>query len=152
MTVKEYLGQGYRLEHRIRMHKAEIEELKELSVSISSPGTEEHYSSTRNTAAPFEKVMLKIMEMESEHAMMLQKLLTFKQELNTVIDTLEDKDEKLVLHYRYISNLNWVQIGDRLGWDARTVRRWHDKAVSHVALPEEPMIVDKKLLKNESGT
>ena len=38
MRVKDYLQQGYRLEHRIRLVQAEIEELRELSTSVSSPG------------------------------------------------------------------------------------------------------------------
>lgn len=144
MTVKEYLNQGYRLEHRIKLHKTELEELRELSASISSPGFEEHYNATKNTDAPFEKVLFKIMEMEREQAAMLGKLLTFKQELISVINAVEDKDERLVLHYRYICNRTWVDIGDLLGWDERTIRRLHNKALSHVVLPEHPMLIDRR--------
>lgn len=145
MTVKEYLGQGYRLEQRIRLAKAEIEELREMTVSISSPGFEEHFNPNRSTEAPYEKVLCKIMEMEQEQAQMLHDLLVFKQELISVINTLDDKDERLVLHYRYICNTTWVQIGDHLGWDERTIRRWHNKAVGHLALPENATIIDRRL-------
>lgn len=152
MTVKEYLGQGYRLEQRIRLAKAEIEELREMTVSISSPGFEEHFNPNRSTEAPYEKVLCKIMEMEQEQAQRLHDLLVFKQELISVINTLDDKDERLILHYRYICNMNWVQIGEHLGWDARTVRRWHNKAIAHVTMPENPVVVDSFLRKNKNGT
>lgn len=144
MTAKEYLNQGYRLEHRIKLHKTELEELRELSVSVSSPGFEEHYSATKNTDAPFEKVLFKIMEMEHEQAAMLEKLLTFKQELVSVINAVEDKDEQLVLHYRYICNRTWADIGDLLGWDERTIRRLHNRALSHVEIPKHPTILDRR--------
>lgn len=142
MTVKEYLGQGYRLEHRIRMHKAEIEEMKALSTSISSPGFEEHYNASRNTDAPFERVLIKIMELEQMQADTLERLLCFKQELMSVINAVSNKDERLVLYYRYVCNKTWIEIGEAMGWDERTIRRWHNKAVGHIVLPENPMEID----------
>lgn len=152
MRVKDYLQQGYRLEHRIRLVQAEIEELRELSTSVSSPGFEEHHNASRNTDAPYEKLILKIVSLEEKQAAMLEKLLSFKAELTEVIDSLEDKDERLVIHFRYIGNKTWVEIGDKLGWDARTVRRWHNKALAHLVLPETPTIIDKNLQENENGT
>lgn len=142
MTIKEFLRQGYRLEHRIRMHKKEIEELRELSTSIASPGLEERYNASRSREAPFEKVLMKITELEKAQADMLEKLLCFKQELMSVINSVSDKDERIVLHYRYVCNKTWVEIGEAMGWDERTIRRWHDKAVGHIALPENPMVID----------
>lgn len=143
MTVKEYLAQGYRLEHRIKLVQAEIEELRELSTSISSPGFEEHFSSSRNTDAPFEKVLLKIMELEQTYADTLSMLLAFKEELSGVINAVPDIDERLVLHYRYICNNSWVTIGEKLGWDERTIRRWHNKALSHITLPENITMIEE---------
>lgn len=142
MTVKEYLGQGYRLEHRIKMHKTEIEEMRELSTSISSPGFEEHYNASKNVEAPFEKVLIKIMELEQMQADMLECLLCFKQELISVINAVPNKDERIVLYYRYVCNKTWVEIGEVIGWDERTIRRWHNRAISHVILPENPTIID----------
>ena len=75
MTVKEHLAQGYRLEHRIKLVQAEIKELRELSTSVSSPGFEEHFNSSRNTDAPFERVLIKIMELEQTYADTLSRLL-----------------------------------------------------------------------------
>ena len=40
MTAKEYLGQAYRLENKIRLQQRRIAELRELATSVSSPGFE----------------------------------------------------------------------------------------------------------------
>ena len=147
MTVKEYLSQGYRLEQRIRMHQDELEGLKALATSVGSPGFNENYNATKSTAAPFEKTLLRIMEMEKEHAEMLDKLLTFKRELMLIFDEIQNKDERLVLHYRYIHNMRWTDIADKLGWDPRTIKRWHNKAMAKVVIPDNPTIIDNFLLK-----
>ncbi|MDO4187558.1 MAG: RNA polymerase subunit sigma-70 [Lachnospiraceae bacterium] len=146
MTAKEYLSQGYRLEQRIRLVREEIDNLQELAGSVSSTGFEEHYNATRNTEAPFIRTIYKIMELEDKQNSLLNQLLEFKQEMCEVIDSVDDLNERMVLYYRYIGNESWQDIGKRLFVDERTVRRWHNKALSHVVLPENPMVLEKKLL------
>jgi len=146
MTAKEYLSQGYRLDQRIRLVKEEIENLQELACSVSSPGFEEHYNATRNTEAPFIKTICKIMELEDKQNNLLNQMLEFKQEMCGVIDSADDLNERMVLYYRYIGNESWQDIGKRLYVDERTVRRWHNKALAHVVLPDKPMVLEKRLL------
>lgn len=142
MTVKEYLSQSYRLEQRIELCRLEIEQLRELVTAIRSVGFEEHYNATRNTSAQFEKTLIKIMEMEEKERIMLETLLTFKEELKSIINSIENKDERLVLHYRYCYCMMWTQIADKLGWDARTIKRWHNKALAKISLPDNPTVID----------
>ncbi len=138
MTAREYLGQAYRLEKRIEMHRQEIERLRELGSSVSSPGFGERVQTSQKADAPFVNVILKIMEAERKEASMLEQLFTFKQEISDVIEQIPDIDERMVLRERYISNKTWVQIGDLLGWDERTIRRIHNKACAHIVLPKKP--------------
>ena len=72
MTVKEYLGQGYRLEQRIYLSQLELEQLRELAKTVSAVGYDEHFNASRSTSAPFEKTLMKIMEMEEQERMMLE--------------------------------------------------------------------------------
>ena len=44
------------------------------------------------------------------------------------------KEEKKAVY-----NLTWEQIGDELHADRTTVYRWHNSAVNHVKLPENPI-------------
>ena len=66
MTVKEYLGQAYLLDNRINSDTKELEELRLMSQTISSPGFEEHYNASRNTDAPYIHTLEKIFDMESK--------------------------------------------------------------------------------------
>lgn len=147
MTVKEYLSQGYRLEQRIKVAQREIEQLQEMAYSISSPGFEEHFNATRNTDSPYVKTIMKAMDLQDKMNQELDRLVQFKEELKTVINGVPNKDERMVLYYRYLCNETWSHIGDELGADERTVRRWHNRAIAHVTIPREPMIIDKFLEK-----
>lgn len=147
MTVKEYLGQGYRLEQRIHLSQLELEQLRELATTVSAIGFEEHFNATRNTEASFEKTIMKIMEMEEHERVMLVELLKFKEELKSIIENIENKDERLVMYYRYCHNMRWTDIADKLGWDARTIKRWHNKAMAKIKIPDNPTIIDENLKK-----
>ena len=141
MTAKEYLRQAYRLDHRINSHLAELAKLREMAVSISSPGFEEHYYPNRATEAPFAHALERIWEMEQEINAEIDKLVDLKDEIRGVIDMVQNADEQMVLRYRYIHNWTWEQIGDELRADERTVRRWHGNALAHVVVPKNPTVI-----------
>ena len=141
MTVREYLGQAYRLQQRIRLHQEELGNLRTLAASVGSPGFEEHYSPNRPTDAPFVKTLDKIWEKEKKTNDELCLLLQLRDEIQSVIDQVENMDERLVLTYRYLKGYTWMRIGDELAADERTIRRWHDRALSHAKVPENPTII-----------
>lgn len=141
MTAKEYLSQGYRLEQRIKLTKMELEQLRELSCSPGSPGFEEHFNPNKNTASPFERILYKIIDMEEKVNEEMALLLKLKAEIKAVINELDDQDEKLVLQYRCLYNWTWARIGDEIYADERTVRRWYNRALSHIRVPENPTAI-----------
>lgn len=136
MTPKEYLKQAYRLDHRINSDIAELGRLREMSTSISSPSLGEKVQTNRNTDAPFVKCLERIYALEEKINEEIDLLVNLKEEIRSVIDMVSNTDERMVLRYRYIHNYTWEQIGDVLGADSRTVRRWHGQALGHVILPE----------------
>ncbi|MBQ6231529.1 MAG: DUF1492 domain-containing protein [Eubacterium sp.] len=137
MTAKEFLSRAYRLEQKIKVLTQELSELRELSMSISSPGFEEHYSATRNTDAPFVHALEKIEEREKEIADKVVALLEIKKEISDVISRVANVDQRLVLHYRYVENRSWYKIGIEMNVDESTVRRWHNKALAQIKIPTE---------------
>lgn len=141
MTVREYLGQAYRLQQRIRLHQEELGNLRTLAASVGSPGFEEHYNPNCPTDAPFVKTLDKIWEKEKKTNDELCLLLQLRDEIQSVIDQVDNMDERLVLTYRYLKGYTWMQIGDELAADERTIRRWHDRALSHAKVPENPTII-----------
>ena len=139
MTAREYLQQAYRLDQRINSDAEELERLKEMSASIASPFFGERVQRTRNTDAPFVRYIDKIIEQEERISRELALYVDLKNEIRAAINEVEDTDEQLVLRYRYIHNYTWEKIGDELHADARTVRRWHNKALVHFRVPENPI-------------
>ncbi len=139
MTVKEYLRQAYRLDHRINSDIAEMERLREMADSVGSPGFEEHYNPNRPTEAPFVRCLEKVWGLEQKINSEIDRFIDFKAQMREVIVTASNADEQMVLRYRYIHNMTWERIGDELNADRTTVYRWHNSALNHVTLPEDPI-------------
>ena len=141
MTAKEYLSQGYRLEQIIKLIKMDIEYWQDLASSVSSPGFEEHFNATRNTDAPFVKQIYKMMEYQDLLTEKLELHMNLKREMQKAIEEMSNQDERLVLEVRYIKNLTWPRIADLMYVDESTVRRWHNKALNHFVVPENPTTI-----------
>ena len=141
MTAKEYLRQAYRLDQKINSDLEEVAALREMASSVSSPQLSERVQTSRKGDAPFVRCLEKIIELEDKINKEIDLLVELKKEIRMVITTVEDTDERMVLKYRYVHNYTWEQIGNELHADARTVRRWHGKALLHVVLPESPITI-----------
>ena len=139
MTAKEYLRQAYHLDHRINSDIAEMERLQEMAGSVGSPGFEEHYNPNRPSEAPFVRCLEKVWDLEHKINSEIDRLIDLKAQMREVIATASNADEQMVLRYRYIHNMTWEQIGDELHADRTTVYRWHNSALNHVTLPEDPI-------------
>ena len=136
MNAKEYLRQAYRLDQRINSNIEELSMLREMATSVSSPSIGERIQTSRPAEAPFVRSLEKIMLLEEKINKEIDLLVSLKEQMRDVISVVEDTDERMVLRYRYIHNLTWEQIGLELNADARTIRRWHGTALTHVRLPK----------------
>lgn len=141
MTAKEYLHQAYRLDQRINSNLEELAALREMASSISSPQLSERVQTSKQTDAPFVRNLEKIMALEDRINKEVNLLMELKDEIRAVITAVPNTDERMVLKYRYVHNYTWEQIGTELHADARTVRRWHGKALQHVVLPQNPVTI-----------
>ena len=141
MTTKEYLKQAFRLDHRIDSDITEMERLREMACSIGAPGFEEHYNPNHPTEAPFVRSLEKVWQMEEKINGEIDRLVDLKAQIRSVIEAVTDPNERMVLRYRYIHNMTWERIGDELHAGETSVRRWHASALSHVILPDDPIII-----------
>jgi len=141
MTAKEYLRQAYHLDQRINSNIEEISRLRAMASGISSSSWGEKGQTSRNTEAPFVRNLEKIMDLEEAINKEIDTLVCLKKQIRTVIETVQNTDERLVLRYRYIHNCTWEQIGNELNADARTVRRWYGDALLKVKVPENPIVI-----------
>lgn len=136
MTVKEYLGQAYLLDQRIHSYAIECEELRQMAQSISSPGYEEHFNASKNTDAPYIRILEKLWEMEEKVLCEQESLVYLKAQIREIIGQVDKSEQQAVLRFRYIHNYSWPRIADELGVDKGTVQRWHNKAIAKIILPE----------------
>ena len=141
MTAKEYLGQAYRLDQRINADIEEVARLREMATSISSPSWDEKTGGTRSTDPPYVKCVIKIIDLERHIDEEVDKLVELKKQIRMVIDAVPDKDEQTVLRYRCLLNYTFEKIGDLMCADKTTAIRWYRKAVNHVVVPENAIVI-----------
>ena len=141
MTAKEYLNQGYRLDKKINSNLKELEQLRSMANSISSPGFEDHHRPGTPTEASFVRVLERVWKMEEMLNAEIDVLVDLREQIRCVIDAVSDPNERLVLRYRYIHNMTWEKISEELHAGETSIRRWHRAALSHVVLPKKPIII-----------
>lgn len=136
MTAKQYLRQAYRLNDLINSDLAELEQLKVLSTSVSSPNLSGMPSSgTRKQEAPFVNAVMKIIELEKVIDAEIDRLVDLKKEIRDVINKVPDNNQKLVLKLRYIQFLKWESVAAEMDLSLKQVHRIHNEALKNVKLP-----------------
>ena len=140
MTAKDYLGQAYRLDQRINNKLEQVSSLHELAIKATSTITDMPRAATPNTHS-MEDIICKIVGLENEINAEIDRYIDLKKEIQLVIDTVPNLDERMVLIYRYIHNLTWSKIGQEFNADERTVRRWHQLALNHLIVPRIPTVI-----------
>ena len=133
MTAKMYLRQAYRIDQLIQSNKKEVEELHELSISISGIDTSKDVVQTSPSGdASYVKIIEKIDELERVIKNDIDKLLKLKIEIRNTIDSVSDSEERLLLHHRYLHFMNWEEICESMYVSERTVHRIHGRALNSV--------------------
>lgn len=133
MQAKQYLKQAYRLNELIQCYQQELEDLRLLASSV--PGID--YSKDRVQTSPsgdagFTNIVMKIIELENAINADTEKMLSLKLEIRNVISNVQDNEERLILHKRYLNFETWEQICDSLDLSLRTVQRIHANALTNV--------------------
>lgn len=135
MTAKEYFAQAYRLDQRINSDLEEIRKIREMAVSMSSPSLGDRVCHSRSTTAPFTRRIENIVDLEREVNDEIDRLVALKRQMRTVIESVANINERVVLDYRYVHCCSWQTIARKLFVDERTARRWHNKASDTQSYP-----------------
>ena len=136
MTAKEYLNQARHLDALINCRLREIDYWKDLSGSVSGMKLDGMpHSPNRPTEAPFVRCLEKIDEIQRDVAQKVELLVAIRDKINTAIDKLADRDEQMVLRYRYLDNLSWTEISMMMNVSERTVYRIHGAALQNFSVP-----------------
>lgn len=137
MQAKQYLKQAYRLNELIQCNQQELADLRLLSDSL--PGTD--YSKDRVQTSPssdagFTNIVVKMIELENAINADIETMLSLKLEIRTVINAVQDNEEKLLLKLRYLNFMSWDDVCEEMSVSARTAHRIHSAALAHVKVPE----------------
>ena len=137
MTAKEYLNQARHLDALINCRLREIDYWKDLSSGVSGMRFDGmSHNPNRPTEAPFVRCLEKIDEIQRSVEEKITYLVRLKEEINTAIDKLENRDEQLVLRYRYLDDCTWEEISRMLNVSLRTVHRIHGSALQNFSVPD----------------
>lgn len=138
MIVKEYLSRYHYTKQKIERMQEEVKEYIRLANSIPGINFDAiRVDGTKSLEAPFAKWIHKALDNELLIADMKRKLPIIKGEIISVIEELEDSQLKRVLIYRYIDWLSWSKITKNMLYSTATVRRWHDRALTQIVIPEK---------------
>lgn len=137
MTSKHYLKQAYRLNELIQCNKQELADLNELKDSIGAIDYSKDKVQTSSAGdAGFTNIVAKVIELENAINADIERMLSLKLEIRTVINAVNDNDEKLLLKHRYLNFLSWEDVCEEMGISLRTAFRIHSDALKNVKVPE----------------
>lgn len=138
MEAKQYLKQAYKLNELIESDVQELDRLRDLASSISSPKLDDMpHSPNRSTEAPFTRYVGRIIEMEQRINAEIDRYVDLQNEIRTTINQLKNNDEKLLLRYRYILFMTWEEVAEKLNVSMRTVHRIHGTALKNLQIPRK---------------
>mgnify|MGYP000755177782 CR=1 FL=1 len=132
MTKKEFLNQYLNAEKEIGIKLDQISRLRELSTKITQTLTPDKVKS--NSENRLESSVSKIVDIEREIGASLDKLERTRLQVESVINSVPNVNQRNVLRLRYISGMKWEQIAVKLNYDYRWVLRLHGKALNKIAI------------------
>ncbi|MBQ9644198.1 MAG: DUF1492 domain-containing protein [Lachnospiraceae bacterium] len=140
MNVKDYLKQGRLLDQRINYNLRRIKEMRDGLDGICSPQIKADKVQTSPDGDPaYVKILMRISEMEERIDQEIDMLVDLRNQIDETVKTVKDENYQMLLLYRYIENRTWENIGEQLGIDRSTVKRWHRAALELVVMPENPI-------------
>ena len=132
MTKKEFLNQYLNAEKEIGIKLDQIARLRELSTKITQTLTPDKVKS--NSENRLESSVSKIVDIEREIGTSIDQLERTRLQVESVINSVPNVNQRNVLRLRYISGMKWEQIAVKLNYDYRWVLRLHGKALNKIAI------------------
>ena len=135
MTVKEYLGQAYRLDQRINSKLEQLESLNGLATKCTSTLTGMPKNPSRSTSMMADAVA-KIVDLQAEINRDIDRLVDLKCDMVRIIKNVDHAEYQTLLELRYLCFKTWEQIAVDMNYSIDNVYRIHRKALCAVSLPK----------------
>lgn len=108
MTVKEYLGQAYRIDQRINSKLEQV--------------------GSRNVQS-MEGIIVKIIDLENEINTDIDALVDLKREIVGIIKSIDNPEYQTLLELRYLCFFPWEKVAVEMDYDLRYLHKLHRKAL-----------------------
>ena len=131
MTAKQFLLQAQGIDKQIKNKLKQIESLRSLAERATSTISPMPHSPAQNTRR-MEGTIVKMLDLENEINVSIDKLLDTKRKVVEVIDLLPKVEHRAVLEHRYICGKTWEKIASEMAYNERSVRRFHKKALCEI--------------------
>jgi len=134
MTVKEYLGQAYRLDQRINSKLGQVEALNDLATKATSTLTGMPKNPNRATSTMADAIG-KIIDLQAEINRDIDRLVDLKREIVGVIKTVDNMECQTLLEKRYLCFETWEQIAVDMDYTVRNIYNLHSLALQQINIP-----------------
>ena len=136
MTVKEYLGQAYRLDQRINSKLEQVASLNELATKCTSTLTGMPRNPNRGTSTMADAVG-KIVDLQAEINRDIDRLVDLEREMVSLIKAVDNTGYQTLLELRYLCFKTWEQISVDMGYSIQHIYRLREKAYDEIRVPPE---------------
>lgn len=116
MDSKEFLGQTFEINKRINLIEKELQALNEIRKKYPN------------------QIINSEIKTDLEHILKLSldDLIKYKTKIYTLIKTVPDATVQCVLEYRYITEMKFDDIADRLFYSRRQVMRYYNQGLDYI--------------------
>ena len=137
MTVDAFLSQHRILVRRIENKAARLRQLEQQKDAVMSLWGEHRGTNTHD--AMYVRVLERIEALQMELEEDRETLLLLTEQIMDLFFILPDERMKNVLELRYMDGKSYQEIGDSLHIDRGTAKRWQDRALELLEVPENPV-------------
>lgn len=129
---KKWLLEYRKLEQNIERDMEELQRLESRAEKITSMVSD--MPKGGNQGDRLQLAVDRICELKVSLKQRIDAAVEKRKEIETVIETLEDKTLQLLLRYRYIDGMTWEQIAVKMRYDYRWVLRLHGRALERLTI------------------
>lgn len=137
MDKINYLCRYHNLIGKIEKKKEYIAFCNERAGSIPGPSYGERMNNpSPSLEAPFVKWVYRAIDAEGELKRLEEKAKSARQKIETSIAALEDETLQMILIYRYIDWLSWIEISNKVYCSLASVNKKHRDTIEKLIVPD----------------
>ena len=128
MTAKEYLSQVFYIDQRINCKLEQVLQLRESATKATATLSD----MPRNPSPDLQQMesrVVKIVDLEREINAEIDELVDLKRDIRELIAQIRKPEYRTLLELRYLGNRTWDAIAEEMGFEPRTIYRFHSNAL-----------------------